>query len=78
MSLNSLTQIQVEMLRIGVPICVIIGNIDCIADLSVFVQKSMRNNPCIIFLIVHMLTHLIYIVFEGESEDEGYPWWSKL
>jgi hypothetical protein len=63
MSSSTLTQIQVQMIRIGCPICVVIGNLDCILGLFVFLQKSMRNNPCIIFLIGYMVTNLIYIDF---------------
>lgn len=63
MSSLSLSQIQVQILRIGVPICMIIGNICSLIGLFVFIQKSMRKSSCIILLIGYLLTNLIYINF---------------
>ncbi|CAF3752479.1 unnamed protein product [Adineta steineri] len=63
MSASLLSQVQLQMIRIGLPICVSIGNLGCILGLFVFLQKSMRNNPCITYLIGYMITNLIYIDF---------------
>jgi hypothetical protein len=63
MSAASLTQVQLQMIRIGIPICVSIGNLDCILGLFVFFQKRMRKSPCILYLIGYMLSNLVYIDF---------------
>jgi len=51
------------MTRIGLPICMTIGNIGCAIGLFVFLQKSMRKNSCVLFLISYMITNLVYINF---------------
>ncbi|UJR29469.1 hypothetical protein I4U23_010681 [Adineta vaga] len=67
MSSTLLTQIQLELIRIGLPICIIIANVSSILGLFVFLQKTMRNNPCVIYFIVYMITNLIYIDFTAVS-----------
>jgi len=63
MSLRVLSQIQVKILRYGVPICMTIGTIGSLAGLLMFTRKPMRKSPCIIILIAYILTNLIYINF---------------
>ncbi len=54
---------QIYMTRIGLSICITIGNVGCAIGLFVFLQKSMRKNSCVLFLIGYMISNLVYINF---------------
>jgi hypothetical protein len=63
MTTTLLINIQQQIGRIGDPICIFIGNIGGAIDLFVFLQKTMRRNPCGLFLIAYMITNMLYINF---------------
>jgi len=58
-----LPNIQLQIARIGYPICIFIGNIAGAIGLYVFIQKTMRRNPCGLLLIAYMITNILYINF---------------
>lgn len=63
MSTQTLSLIQSELTRIGLPICIVIGNLSSFLGLIVFFKPKLRKNSCILFLLGYIITNLIYLDF---------------
>jgi hypothetical protein len=63
MTTTLLIDIQHQITVIGYPMCIVIGNVGGAIGLFVFLQKSMRRNPCGLFFIAYMIINLFYINF---------------
>ncbi|CAF0991618.1 unnamed protein product [Adineta steineri] len=59
--LTSLQSIQTNLFRIGGPILLVFGVINCVISLIVFTQKNLRKSPCSIYLIAANVVNLLYI-----------------
>ncbi|CAF0863268.1 unnamed protein product [Adineta steineri] len=59
--LTSLQSIQTNLFRIGGPILMVLGVINCVISLIVFTQKNLRKSPCSIYLIAVNIANFLYI-----------------
>ncbi|CAF4058421.1 unnamed protein product [Adineta steineri] len=70
----SLANANVNLYKIGGPILISIGTVSCIINLTVFSKKTLRKNPCSIYLIACNVTNflLIYISILIATLGTGY------
>ncbi|CAF1200559.1 unnamed protein product [Adineta ricciae] len=57
----SLASANTNIYKIGGPILIAIGTLSCFICLSVFTRKSLRRNPCSIYLIASYLSNFLMI-----------------
>ena len=69
-----LTSIQLNLYRYGGPVLMILGTYSCVLSLLVFMQKTLRKNPCSIYLIAYNTSNLllIYTSFLSTTLASGY------
>ncbi|CAF0845127.1 unnamed protein product [Adineta steineri] len=63
MSSSLLIEIEQQITRIGYSLCILIGNIGGIMSLFVFLQRSIRRNPCGLYFIAYVIINMMYINF---------------
>ena len=63
MSTQVLQLVQLQLARIGLPICILVGNASSFLGLMVLFQPKLRKNSCILFLLGYIITNLIYLNF---------------
>ncbi|CAF0846074.1 unnamed protein product [Adineta steineri] len=63
MSSSLLINIQQQITRIGYSLCILIGNIGGVMALFVFLQRSIRRNPCGLYFIAYVIINMMYINF---------------
>ncbi|CAF0942185.1 unnamed protein product [Adineta steineri] len=57
----SLANANVNLYKIGGPILISVGTVSCIINLTVFSKKTLRKNPCSIYLIACNVTNFLLI-----------------
>ncbi|CAF1158131.1 unnamed protein product [Adineta steineri] len=57
----SLANANVNLYKIGGPILISVGTVSCIINLKVFSKKTLRKNPCSIYLIACNVTNFLLI-----------------
>ncbi|CAF1200302.1 unnamed protein product [Adineta ricciae] len=57
----SLASANTNIYKIGGPILITIGTLSCVISLRVFTRKTLRRNPCSIYLIASYLSNFLMI-----------------
>jgi hypothetical protein len=70
----SLIQAQIYLYKIGGPILMGFGTVSCILSLIIFTKKTLRKNPCSVYLVAANVSNflLIYTSIISTTLSNGY------